>query len=706
MKRYDDDGVEIVDGPVDFRVSLINGAHLTETIDGSFREVLALIASDKWRIPVEKVRAAYAKGGKDAAVEPKKKLPGVLFSGTFAKRAASALIQHSGLICADLDELGSQLEATFEHIASDPHTLACFRSPTGTGLKVIFRCDPSRPHAESFRACEQFVLEHHGLEIDQACKDVSRICFVSHDPELFIAADAEMLPYPPAAVEFTPSGLNPSSGLELTPGDDYDQRGDFSTLLTSHGWSKCPGGWTRPGKTAGVSATFDKVPGRFYVFSSSVTGLEPQHVYRPWHVYAIFEHRGDFAAAAKALGAAGFGHQRPKPERKYNEHTPSLPTPAPSPGAPPTDLPSRSIFDFPLVADGDRSILLGNRYLNRGDGAVIVSTSGVGKSVVAIQGAVELALQKGPFGIQGNGPLSSLIIQSEDSDGDVAEVAYSLRHVLKLTSEQIATVNAKVHVVTDRVNRGLRFIAALRKLIEQHKPDLVWINPLQAFMDGDVTDGKDLGSFLREGLNSLNQPAAFGYVIIHHTTKPATGKDRGERLWHEVMYDMAGGAEIINWARAIISLRAAPVEGEFNMVLAKRGRRAGVTRAVPCGTGTVLEPVTTIPLKHATGRVGVPGIARGLPLVYWEPREPDAATEPTKGTKTGRPERHAFQNYRGVFPKKASPGATFNEVYRLCCTNGHIPQGSFHGVLDRWAEQGDIEIILSEHGPNKYRANL
>lgn len=369
----------------------------------------------------------------------------------------------------------------------------------------------------------------------------------------------------------------------------------------------------------------------------------------------------------------------------------------------------RSLFDFNLIPDGHESILLGERYLNRGDGAVLVSTSGMGKSSAAIQMATELSLNMGPFGIQGNGPLRSLIMQSEDSDGDVAEVAYSMKHVLNLTPDQIATVNDRVCVVTDRVNRGIRFITHLKKHIAEFKPDLVFINPLQAFMDGDVTESKDLGAFLREGLNGLNEPASFGYIIVHHTTKPAKPQ-AGSRSanWNEVMYDMAGGAEIINWARAIISLRAAPVEGDFNMVLAKRGRRAGVTRKVPQGTGWTIEPVTTIPLRHATGRIEIPGIKRGLPLIYWEGREPDEKPGSTPGIKgRGRPEAYAFNDFRNVLPPKSSPGAPYNEILRAVTNeNGGIPKSVLGNVLKRWTNNGDMELIQAESQVTRYRKAL
>jgi hypothetical protein len=46
------------------------------------------------------------KKAKLAVAESKKDLPAVTWSGTFTRRANDAQIQHSGLFCADLDQLG------------------------------------------------------------------------------------------------------------------------------------------------------------------------------------------------------------------------------------------------------------------------------------------------------------------------------------------------------------------------------------------------------------------------------------------------------------------------------------------------------------------------------------------------------------------------------------------------------------------------
>ena len=106
----------------------------------------------------------------------------------------------------------------------------------------------------------------------------------------------------------------PPTGYDISPGDDYDQRADLPSLLKRHGWTPADSAeryWIRPGKTQGAGATWNIIPGRFYVFTTS-TKFEQEHVYKPWHVYAILECGGDFSAAAKELQRQGFGRRAQK----------------------------------------------------------------------------------------------------------------------------------------------------------------------------------------------------------------------------------------------------------------------------------------------------------------------------------------------------------------------------------------------------------
>lgn len=97
------------------------------------------------------------------------------------------------------------------------------------------------------------------------------------------------------------------------PGDDYNRRGDVRHLLQRHGW-QCvrhvyeASYWRRPGKRWGHSATYNYRASRcFYVFTTNAPPFDPDRAYRPFAVFALLEHGGDYQAAASALRRLGYG---------------------------------------------------------------------------------------------------------------------------------------------------------------------------------------------------------------------------------------------------------------------------------------------------------------------------------------------------------------------------------------------------------------
>lgn len=304
-----------------FTVSVIDYGTSTNTKPIEFHDALAPIGEGRWRGAIQKIRAGYkaaggGQPGKDAVARQKLQLAGILFSGTFITRKKENLIQHSGLICCDLDKLGDQTAAIKESVTHDPCVLAAFLSPTGEGLKVVLRCDPTRHHEnETYPAAHLYMLERFGVDIDDACSDVSRICYVSDDPDIYIADHADCIPYPitikPVPYEQPAVALGPRQSTR--PGDDYSARGDIPSLLKSHGWTPIgKTGWRRPGKDWGLSATYGYYPGMFHVFSSS-TQFTPNHAYSGFQVFTFLECSGDFSEAAKRLAKLQYGENREKP---------------------------------------------------------------------------------------------------------------------------------------------------------------------------------------------------------------------------------------------------------------------------------------------------------------------------------------------------------------------------------------------------------
>jgi hypothetical protein len=192
-------------------ISCVSDALSIETHDVSIDAVLEAIRTGgkKLRSPIEAIRQIFQRElaahgdhakAKLAVSDLKKQLPAAMWCGRFVRRANESLVDYSGLICADLDLLGERLGAAREKLTASPYLFALFLSPTGDGLKAVFRVpsDASK-HLGSFLALQKHVLELSGIEIDEKSKDLARLCFMSLDPDIYVnekAVEIEPLPEP------------------------------------------------------------------------------------------------------------------------------------------------------------------------------------------------------------------------------------------------------------------------------------------------------------------------------------------------------------------------------------------------------------------------------------------------------------------------------------------------------------------------------
>jgi hypothetical protein len=97
-------------------------------------------------------------------------------------------VQHSGLLAVDFDHLPNLKEVRQALLADDYfETQLLFVSPSGDGLKWIIPIDTSQtPHAEYFAAVSYYILQTYSIEVDKSGRDISRACFLPHDPNAFI----------------------------------------------------------------------------------------------------------------------------------------------------------------------------------------------------------------------------------------------------------------------------------------------------------------------------------------------------------------------------------------------------------------------------------------------------------------------------------------------------------------------------------------
>jgi len=113
------------------------------------------------------------------------------FSGVFTTRNDKALIKHSGLLCLDFDNLQSVEKLRFQLLQDEYfETQLLFVSPSGDGLKWIISIDTATTqHGDYFAAVANYILQTYGIAVDKSGRNISRACFLPHDPQAFINPD-------------------------------------------------------------------------------------------------------------------------------------------------------------------------------------------------------------------------------------------------------------------------------------------------------------------------------------------------------------------------------------------------------------------------------------------------------------------------------------------------------------------------------------
>ena len=118
---------------------------------------------------------------KEKANKIKLNLPSVCFSGKFGNdRKDEQLIEHSGFIVLDFDDI-SELRDKQTDIISHDFVYACWVSPSGNGLKALVKIADGSKHREHFQSLQEVFPE-----IDRSGINVSRVCYESFDPEIYV----------------------------------------------------------------------------------------------------------------------------------------------------------------------------------------------------------------------------------------------------------------------------------------------------------------------------------------------------------------------------------------------------------------------------------------------------------------------------------------------------------------------------------------
>ena len=235
--------------------------------------------------------------------------------------------------------------------------------------------------------------------------------------------------------------------------------------------------------------------------------------------------------------------------------------------------PARLLRDLRRHEGTDPAELLRHRFLCRGASVLFAGPTGVGKSSLTMQLGISFAAGVPCFGFEPTGPMKALIVQAENDEGDMAEMRDGVLNGIRLTDDQKELALTRVLIVHEDSKTGPQFTAILDKLLEEHHPDLVFVDPAFSYLGGDANSQKEVTPFLRNLLNPLIHRHNVGLWLNHHTNKPAPAKDKKAPPVDLGAYLGAGSAEWCNWARGVVALQPGPKTRIYRLSAPKRGGR-------------------------------------------------------------------------------------------------------------------------------------
>jgi hypothetical protein len=165
--------------------------------DYSLQQILLSIQSGQYQAQIQELRQYLAAGNVEAFDKAKKALPAFTPSATFQGGRKEVHLRHySGMVVLDIDKLGEEKAEHVKQAACNlPYTYAAFISPSGRGVKLLVQVSSSvDAHKQAFAQVKAYYEQQLHLQIDASGSDVTRLCFLSWDKELYLAPDA--VPFP------------------------------------------------------------------------------------------------------------------------------------------------------------------------------------------------------------------------------------------------------------------------------------------------------------------------------------------------------------------------------------------------------------------------------------------------------------------------------------------------------------------------------
>lgn len=151
--------------------------------------ILEQIRDGRFAKEVQILRDILNKGNVDEYKKKKKSMLAFTPSATFeGGRKPEFMQEYTQCIILDIDGLQPEMVDTIrKKLEECPYTYSCFKSPSNVGLKVLVWVDSSFLfHKPAFFEVFRYYENLLGIELDDSGQDLGRLCFFSHDADIYI----------------------------------------------------------------------------------------------------------------------------------------------------------------------------------------------------------------------------------------------------------------------------------------------------------------------------------------------------------------------------------------------------------------------------------------------------------------------------------------------------------------------------------------
>ena len=167
-------------------------------VDMTLEEFVKLLRGERWKVQVEEYQRLKASGRETEAKKLKRKLAALVIAGRCdGSHAETNRKQWSGDAMLDVDKCNGRVSEFLQVLRDTPWVKAAWRSVSYDGLKLVVRVEAES--VDEYRMAYALVAWHVAqllaFPCDMSCKNPTRPCFASYDPEAFFRPDTEVFPW-------------------------------------------------------------------------------------------------------------------------------------------------------------------------------------------------------------------------------------------------------------------------------------------------------------------------------------------------------------------------------------------------------------------------------------------------------------------------------------------------------------------------------